>query len=201
MRVPCLALRSSLLVSLVVSAFGCAPELVPVDAAPSADATSADAAVVAPDAVEVEDASVSVDASVATDAIAPTDAPPARDVPSTRCDVDAGGEMPTFRALYTDVIETHGCPHCHRGGDHWSNLDLSSVEAAYADLIGVMGCDEVTPRVTPCDLSASTLAIVPTGRGEPCGSRHTHWSPMATGMLSEQGRARVDAWIASGAAF
>jgi hypothetical protein len=194
MRVRSLVLRSSLLASLLLSALGCAPELVSVDATSRPDATSTDAAVVAPDAVEGEDAGVRTDA-------APTDAPPARDAAPTRCDVDAGGEAPTFRALYTDVIEPHGCVECHRAGEHWSTLDLSSVETAYADLIGVTGCDDVTPRVTPCDPSASTFSIVPGLRAEPCGGRHTHSSPTYTGILSEDGRARVDAWIAAGAAY
>ncbi len=167
------------------------------------DVSTSDAGFVA-DAPEVPDASAPGPDASSESPDAWTETPDAfvtADVAPVHCDVDAGGEAPTFRALYTDVFETHGCPECHVPGLHWSPLDLSSVETAYENLIGVMGCDDVTPRVTPCDPSASTLSIVPGLRAEPCGGRHTHSSPTYTGILSEEGRARVDAWIASGAAF
>lgn len=181
---------------VAASILGCAETRAPTDASGPPDT-----ALVVPDASAVRDASDPSDALVVPDAATATDAPTARDVAPATCGTDAGGEAPTFRALYADVIGPYRCAECHRAGETWSTLDLSSPEIAYASLVGVVGCDGVTPRVTPCDPSASTLALVPTGRAEPCGGRHTYSGVYPMGIVAPAERDRIDAWIAAGAHF
>ncbi|MBN8616832.1 MAG: hypothetical protein J0L92_39985 [Deltaproteobacteria bacterium] len=177
-------------------------------APPSADASALDvstydAGLVA-DAPEVSDSSHGPDgSSESPDARSETpDAFVAADVAPTRCDVDAGGEAPTFRVLYADILEPYRCAECHRpAGRLMTELDLSSAEVAYASLVGVLGCDDVTPRVTPCDPTSSMLALIPTGRAESCGGRHTFGGVNPTGIVTPEERDRIDAWIAAGAAY
>lgn len=191
---------------LVASSFGCGEPVTsvdagrPLDAALTADASTQADASLEPDASLELDASFEPDASYAPDVGPATDAFVPSDVASARCGVDAG-EAPTFRALYADVIAPYRCAECHRAGELWSMLDLSSVEVAYTSLVGVVGCDGVTPRVTPCDPRASTLGLVPTGRAEPCGGRHTYSGVYPTGIVTPEERERIDAWIAAGAAY
>lgn len=188
------------LVSLVL--VGCQPAPVSVDASLATDAgalaTDAASEGHAPDAREGDrDAWALADADVASDAA------PARDAAPVTCASDAGVSAPTFRELYADVIGPYRCAHCHDGErTAWSTtLDLSSPEIAYASLLGPMGCDGTTPRVTPCDPSASTFAIVPTARGEPCGGRHTYAGVNPTGIVTPEETARIDAWILAGAPY
>jgi hypothetical protein len=179
----------------VVAILGCGEPAISVDAGTPTDAAYVD------DASLPIDASRDPDTSVAPDAASALDAFVAADVAPTRCGLDAG-EVPTFRALYADVITPYRCAECHRvGGFSSTTLDLSSVEVAYAGLVGVLGCDDVTPRVTPCDPSASTLALIPTGRAESCGGRHTFGGVNPTGIVTPEERDRIDAWIAAGASY
>lgn len=178
---------------------GCEP------APPSVDASAAlDAGTLAADAARDEgDGGHDPDAHVEADASIALDAPPTSDAAPVVCASDAGVSAPTFRELYVEVLTPHGCGTCHDGlSTAWgSSLDLSSTERAYAGLLGPIGCNDVTPRVTPCDPSSSTLAMVPTGRSEPCGGRHTFWSETATGIVTPEEAARIDAWILAGAPY
>ena len=191
----CVRACASLLAVAAVVSMGCGEPVISVDASAPDDAAYEDDAAPTIDAVVAPDTTLVADAAPAADAVV------APDVAPTRCDVDAG-EAPTFRVLFADIIEPYRCAECHRpAGTLMTELDLSSAEIAYASLIGVMGCDDVTPRVTPCDPSTSTLALIPTGRAESCGGRHTFGGVNPTGIVTPEERDRIDAWIAAGAAY
>jgi len=201
-RAPVLSWSFFHAISLACSLGGCDGSSSLLDAAVLADAASppdtrdeVDAGL-APDSAVLLDASGALDASVEApdSAVSPDAALPL-------CATDAGGAAPTFRALYADIIAPYRCAECHRAGEVWSTLDLSSVETAYANLLGVTGCDGVTPRVTPCDPEESTLALVPTARSEPCGGRHTFGGVNPTGIVTPEEGDRIRAWIAAGAVF
>lgn len=178
--------------SLLVLA-GCETMPAPVDA------LVADAAI-APDGA-LRDAGLDPEDAAAADAAVAPDSPPLLDAAPLACGLDAGGPVPTFRALYADIIGPYRCGECHDGARFDSSLDLTSPEAAYASLVGVLGCDDVTLRVEPCAPSRSTFAMVPTGRDESCGVRHTSGGTFPTGIVTPEEAARIDAWIAAGAAF
>ncbi len=189
-------------ICLACSLVGCDGSPAPLDASVVADTSSPPDAHDGVDADLAPDAAVLLDAREAPDAAAEApDAPVSPDAALPLCATDAGGAAPTFRVLYADIIAPYRCAECHRAGETWSTLDLSSVETAYANLVGVTGCDGVTPRVTPCDPEASTLALVPTGRRESCGARHTFGGVYPTGIVTPEEGDRIDAWVAAGAVF
>lgn len=196
-----IALRGLVLALVSVSLVGCQPAPVSVDASLATDAgalaTDASSERDAPDARDGErDAWTLADAHVASDAA------PARDAAPAICASDAGVSAPTFRELYAEILAPYRCSECHAAAALWpTTLDLSSPEVAYASLLGPIGCDDTTPRVTPCDPSASTFAIVPTARGEPCGGRHTYAGVNPMGIVTSEEAARIDAWILAGAPY
>jgi hypothetical protein len=183
--------RSLVFVLTAAALFGCEPAPASVDASLAPDAG------VSPDAALALDAPLADDAALAPDVFAVlADAAPAV------CASDSGVAGPTFRELYAEILAPYRCSECHAAASHWpTTLDLSSPELAYASLLGPVGCDDTTPRVTPCDPSASTFAIVPTARGEPCGGRHTYAGVNPMGIVTSEEAARIDAWILAGAPY
>ncbi|MCB9544735.1 MAG: hypothetical protein H6706_02435 [Myxococcales bacterium] len=114
------------------------------------------------------------------------------------CD-DAGGdarstEVPTLAALQASVLgPSCAFPACHAGPNPKNGLDLSSLSASAAGLVGVAGLAVGTTRVVPGDPDASLLLQVFDG---PVGDVRQ----MPLGFeLSPETRARFRAWIAGGA--
>lgn len=188
--------RSLVFVLATAALFGCEPARANVDASLAPDAG------VSPDAALALDAPLADDAALAPDAFAVVDAPVLADAAPSVCASDSGVAGPTFRELYAEILAPYRCSECHGAASLWpTTLDLSSPELAYASLLGPVGCDDTTPRVTPCDPSASTFAIVPTARGEPCGGRHTYAGVNPMGIVTGEEAARIDAWILAGAPY
>ncbi|MEZ4470220.1 MAG: hypothetical protein R3F60_05330 [bacterium] len=118
--------------------------------------------------------------------------------PLIGCD-DAGddatpAEVPTLASLQAAVLgPSCAFPACHAGPNPKNGLDLSSLSASAAGLIGVAGKAEGTTRVKPGEPDASLLLQVLEG---PVGD--VRQMPLGFELAPET-RARFRAWVAGGA--
>jgi hypothetical protein len=121
---------------------------------------------------------------------------------------------PTFTQIYSDVIVGAKCVQCHAPADSGAvrhdKLDMSTKEAAYANLVGVAtsgpgtGCKDGLIRVTPGDPSTSVMYEKISEDKPPCGVRMPYGCndtpadpslPCVSTALQEE----VAAWITAGA--
>jgi hypothetical protein len=110
---------------------------------------------------------------------------------------------PTFSNVYASVIARR-CTPCHtipgEIGITEGKLDMTSQEAAYADLVGTeaagVSCGGKGLRVTPGSPTDSIMYLkTDLGDPAPCGSK----MPLGEAPLSAADVALIQAWISAGA--
>lgn len=181
----------------------------PSNSGEPADASSADSHVQQQGA----DSSISDSSSPPLDASSTSDSP---GTPEGSSPEDAGAPLSFATDIYGPIIHQH-CIGCHGptadggqgSGEEFGKLDMSSVDAGYANLVNVSaqgsGCGDIdgSPgpvRVVPGNASASLLYLKVDGYSvpPPCGS------PMPkSGEIPDGGQAvvvaKIQAWIDQGA--
>jgi hypothetical protein len=114
-----------------------------------------------------------------------------------------GGPPPTFTQVYSTVIANR-CTPCHTqaGGDgiKFGNLDMTTRDAAYADLVNAktagVSCGGKGVRVTAGKPDDSIMYLkVSLDDPTPCGSK----MPLGGPPLSQSDADLIEAWITAGA--
>ena len=107
------------------------------------------------------------------------------------------GEVVSFAALYSEVLEGQGCTNGCHGGDA-GGLALYSAEVAYENLVNTPaetpGC-EVTMRVVPGDPEASMLWVRVRALDDDCMPK----MPPGSEGLTQEDADHIYDWIATGA--
>lgn len=137
-----------------------------------------------------------------------TDGPPPTGVPdpssSQSTTTPAGCGTESFRAIYQDIFAnpTHSCtaPSCHGRTirlEDVGNLDLSSVEIAYGELVGIGSDSDMCAgktRVVPGDPQGSLLVAKLRDATVECGLLMPVGAPIDDASLM-----RITDWIGAGA--
>jgi mono/diheme cytochrome c family protein len=183
------------------------------------DASAPDSHVAQQDSGTAIDSSTAVDSGAAADTSTSADTsvtPEDSSAPVDSGPVDAGSDAATL-SFNTDIygaIITHHCIFCHGptadggegSGEAFGKLDMSSVDAGYANLVGVAaaggacGGDAGLVRVVAGNAAASLVWMKVNGytTAPPCGS------PMPkSGEIPDGGQAvvadQIQTWINQGA--
>jgi hypothetical protein len=116
------------------------------------------------------------------------------------------GAAPTFEQIYTNVLMkgSNLCVGCHTGSSFMGNFDMSTIDIAYTELLGMSGMGGTTdcatnprPMVKPSDAAGSYLIAKfgGTDAGAACGSP----MPLGSTGLNAADLQLVRDWIAGGA--